>query len=79
MATAQGVITPSSRYCLWGLWPPLPGVMDSFLLPFVFIEHAHVDVPTLYTTLRHALRLAICMVGNPPSSVNTRLLVLDYR
>jgi len=46
--------------------------MDSFLVPFVFVEHARVDVPTLYPALRNASRLAICTVGNPPASVNTR-------
>jgi len=64
---------------LWGLWPPLPPGMDSFLVPFVFVEHARVDVPTLYPALRDALRLAICTVGNPPSSVSTLSLVSDYR
>jgi len=46
--------------------------MDSFLVPFVFVVHARVDVPTLYPTLRDASRLAICTVGKPPSIVNTR-------
>jgi len=79
VATARGSITPSSLSSLWGLWPSLTGVMDSFLVPFVIVEHARVDVPTPYPALRDASRLAICTVGNPPSSVNTRLLVMDYR
>jgi len=79
VATARAFITPSSLYFLWGLWPPLPGVVDSFLVPFVFVEHARVDVPTLYPALRDALRLVFCTVGEPPSSVNTRSLVSDYR
>ena len=79
VATARGFVTPSSPYFLWGLWPPLPGVMDSFLVPFVFVEHACVDVPTLYPALRDASRLAFCPVGNPPSSLNTPSLVSDYR
>ena len=79
VATARGFITPAPLYLLWCPWPPLPGVMDSFLVPFVFDEHARVDVPTLYPTLRDASRLAFCTVGNPPSCVNTRSLVSDYR
>jgi len=79
VATARGVITPSSLYYLWGLWPPLPGVVDSFLVPFVFIVHARVNVLTLYPALRDASHFAFCTVGNPPSSVNTRSLVSDYR
>jgi len=69
VASAWGFITLSSLSSLWGLWPPLPGVMDSFLVPFVF---ARVDVPTLYLALRDASRLAICMVGHPLFLVNTR-------
>ena len=68
VATARGFITPSSPSSLWGLWPPLPGVVDSFLVPFVFVR---VDVPTLYPALRHASRLAIWTVGNP-FSLSTR-------
>jgi len=79
VATAQGFITPSSPSSVWGLWPPLPGVMDSFLVPFIFVEHARVDVPTLYPALHDASRLALWTVGNRPSSVNTRSFVLDYR
>ena len=78
MATARGFIRPSSLYFLWGLWPPLLGVMDSFLVPFVFLEHARVDVPTLDPALRDASRLAFCTVGEPPSIVNTRSLVSGY-
>ena len=55
-----------------GLWIP-------FWFCSVFVGHARVDVPTLYPALRDASRLAFCMVGNPPSSVNTRSLVSDYR
>jgi len=55
-----------------GLWIP-------FWLRSVFVELARVDVPTLYPALRDASRLAFCTVGNPPSSVNTRSLVSDYR
>ena len=69
MATARGFITPSPPSSLWGLWPPLPGVMDSFLVPFVFVR---VDDPTLYPALRDAFRLAYCTVGNPSFLVNTR-------
>jgi len=79
VATARGFITPSSLSSLWGLWPPLPGVIDSFLVLFVFVEHARVHVPTLYPVVRDASRLAICTVGNPPSSVNTQSLVSDYQ
>jgi len=75
MATAQGFVTPSSTYSLWGLWPPLSGVMDSLLVPFAFVQHARLDVPTLYPALHDASCLAFCTVGDPPSSVNTRLLV----
>jgi len=78
MATARGVITHSSLYDVWGLWPPLPRVMDSILVPFVFVEHGRVDVPTLYPALRDASRLGFCTVSNPPSSINTRSLVSDY-
>jgi len=70
---------PSFLSFLWGLWPPLPGVMDSFLVPFVFVKHARVDVPTLYPALRDVSRLAICTVGNPFFLVNTRSLVSGYR
>jgi len=56
--------------------PPLPGVMDSFLVPFVFVR---VDVPTLYPALRDASRLAFCTVGKPLFLVNTRSLVSGYR
>jgi len=69
VAFARGFITPSSLYFLWGLWPPLPVVMDSFLVRFVFVR---VDVPTLYPALRDASRLAFCTVGNPSFLVNTR-------
>jgi len=79
MATAPGFITPSSPSSLGGLWPPLPGVMDSLLVPFILVEHARVDVPTLYPALRDASGLAFCMVGDPPFSVNTLSLVSDYR
>jgi len=70
---------PSSLYSLWNLCPPLPEVMDSVLVPFVFVEHARVDVPTLYNALRDASCLAFSTVGKPPSSVNTQSLVSDYR
>ena len=70
---------PSSLYFLWGLWPPLPGVMDSFLVPFVFVEHARIDVPTLYPALCDASRLAICTVGNPFFLINARSLLSGYR
>jgi len=53
--------------------------MDSSLVPFVFVGHTRVDVPTLYPALRDAFRLAICTVGNPPFPVNTRSLVSGYR
>ena len=81
VASARGFITPSSPYLRWALGPPLPGVMDSFLVPFVFVEHARVDVPTLYPTLRDASCVAICTVtvGNPFFLVNTRSLVSGYR
>jgi len=78
VATAWGFVTFSSLYSLWGLWPPLPGVMDSFLVPFIF-EHARVDVPTLDSALRNAPRLAFCTVGNLFFLVNTRSLVSGYR
>ena len=78
-ATALGFITPSSASSLWGLCPPIPGVMDSFLVPFVFIEHARVDAPTLYPALRDPARLAFCTVGDPLSSGTTRSLLADYR
>ena len=35
------------------------------MVPFVFVEHARVDVPTLYPALLDVSRLALCTVGNP--------------
>jgi len=55
---------------------------QGFWIPFWFrsglFEHARVGVPTPYSALREVLRLAICRVGDPPSSVNTWSLVSDY-
>jgi len=42
-------------------------------------KHACVDVSPPYPALRDASRLAICIVGNPLSIVNTRSLVSGYR
>jgi len=79
VATTRGVITPSSLHYLWGMWPPLSGVGDSFLVPLVLVEHARVDVPTLYRALREVFRFAICTVSKPPSLVITQALVSGYR
>ena len=58
---------------------PSQGLWISFWFRSVFVEHTCIDVPTLYPALGDVSRLAFCTVGNPPSSVNTRSLVLDYR
>jgi len=55
-----------------GLWIPS-------WFSFVFVEHARVDVPTLYPPLREASCLAICTIGNPLFLMNMRLLALGYR
>jgi len=55
-----------------GLW--IPSWFHS-----VFVEHARVEVSTLYPLLRYASRFAICTVGNPPSFINTRVLDSGYR
>jgi len=78
MATARGFLTPSSPSSVWGRWPPLPDAMDSFLVLFIFVQHARVDVPTLFPARRDVLRLAICTLGDPSSSVNTWSLVSHY-
>jgi len=57
--------------CSQGLW--IPSWFYS-----VFVEHTCFDIPTPYTALRAALRLAICTVRNPPACLNTRSLVLGY-
>ena len=50
--------------------PPLTGVMDSFLVPFVFIENARVDVLpfTPHFATRLASRFAPLATLPPPST-----------
>jgi len=69
---------PSSLPSLRGLWLPLPGLMNSFLVPFGIVEHARVVVPTFYPALCDPFRLAFWTVGNPPFLVNPWSLALGY-